>query len=58
MISFLLGFGSAVITMIILIAWYGSGPVEPEEPEEKQTFDCPQCGAELEMVDKDDLPDL
>jgi hypothetical protein len=50
MLNFFLGFGSAVFTVIILIAWYGSGPVEPEE---RQSFNCPECGAALEMV-KDD----
>ena len=55
MLNFFLGFGAAIAVIVLLIAWYGSGPVEPEE---RQTFDCPECGAALEMADKDDLPDL
>jgi hypothetical protein len=50
MLSFFLGFGAAIAVIVLLIAWYGSGPVEPEE---RQTFNCPECGAELEMADKD-----
>jgi hypothetical protein len=50
MLTFFLGFGAAIAVIVLLIAWYGSGPVEPEE---RQSFNCPECGAELEMV-KDD----
>jgi hypothetical protein len=50
MLNFFLGVGTGIAAIFILIAWYGSGPIEPKE---RETFDCPECGAELEMVKED-----